>query len=101
MRFLASLALSTAAAAATWRTVGAVRLASGAATYTNTETAVPFIISELPGERAEALFIAMAALVPTAGEHIEIQTNFYGLGLPLEPTSCEKSSFRRPQSSHY
>jgi hypothetical protein len=31
-------------------------------------TAVAFIISELPGERAEALFIAMAALVPTAGE---------------------------------
>jgi hypothetical protein len=25
------------------------------------------------GERAEALFIAMAALVPTAGEHSEIQ----------------------------
>src|SRR6516165_3368380 len=73
MRFLASLALSTAAAAATWRTVGAVRLASGAATYTNTETAVPFIISELPGERAEALFITMAALVPTAGERSETQ----------------------------
>ena len=42
------------------------------ATYTRTGTAVPFIISELPGERAEALFIAMAALVPTAGEHSEI-----------------------------
>ena len=37
----------------------------------------------LPVERAEALFSAMAALVPTAGEHIEIQTNFYGLGLLL------------------
>ena len=30
--------------------------------------AVAFTISELPGERAEALLIAMAALVPTAGE---------------------------------
>jgi hypothetical protein len=38
------------------------------ATYTRTGTEVAFIISELPGERAEALFIAMAALVPTAGE---------------------------------
>ena len=28
--------------------------------------------SELPGERAEALFIAKAVLVPTAGEHSEI-----------------------------
>jgi hypothetical protein len=35
---------------------------------TSTGTAVVFIISELPGGRAEALFIAMAALVPTAGE---------------------------------
>ena len=43
--------------------------AGKAATYTHPETAVAFIISELPGERAEALFIAMAALVPTAGEH--------------------------------
>ena len=51
-----------------------VRLASGkAATYAHTGTAIAFIISELPGERAEALFIAMAALVPTAGEHSEIQ----------------------------
>jgi hypothetical protein len=32
-----------------------------AATYARTGTAVAFIISELPGERAEALFIAMAA----------------------------------------
>jgi hypothetical protein len=39
-----------------------------AATYTRAGTAVAFIISELPGERAEALFIAMAAVVPTAGE---------------------------------
>ena len=38
-----------------------------AATYTRAGTAVASIISELPGERAEALFIAMAALVPTAG----------------------------------
>ena len=59
-------------------------MASGeAATYAHTGTAVAFVISELPGERAEALLIAMAALVPTAGEHIEIQTNFYGLGLLL------------------
>ena len=42
--------------------------AGKAATYAHTGTAVAFIISELPGERAEALFIAMAALVPTAGE---------------------------------
>jgi hypothetical protein len=41
--------------------------AGQAATYAHTGTAVAFIISELPGERAEALFIAMAALVPTAG----------------------------------
>jgi len=40
-----------------------------ATTYAHTGTAVAFIISELPGERAGALFfIAMAALVPTAGE---------------------------------
>ena len=42
------------------------------ATYTQAGTAVPFVISELPGERAEALFIAMAALVPTAGEQFPI-----------------------------
>ena len=42
---------------------------SGApATYARRGTAVAYVISELPGERAEALFIAMAALVPTAGE---------------------------------
>ena len=40
------------------------------ATYARTGSAVAFNISELPGERAEALFIAMAALVPTAGEQI-------------------------------
>jgi hypothetical protein len=39
-------------------------------TRSGTGIAVAFIISELPGERAEALFIAMAALVPTAGEQI-------------------------------
>jgi hypothetical protein len=32
-----------------------------AATYARTKIGVAFIISELPGERAEALFIAMAA----------------------------------------
>ena len=48
------------------------------ATYTQTGTAVTFIISELPGERAEALFIAKAALVPTAGEQF---TNRPGLRL--------------------
>jgi hypothetical protein len=47
-----------------------VRLVSGiGATYTRKRTAVACIISELPRGRAEALFIAMAALVPTAGEH--------------------------------
>jgi hypothetical protein len=35
--------------------------AGEAATYAHRGTAVAFIISELPGERAEALFIAMAA----------------------------------------
>jgi hypothetical protein len=52
--------------------------AGKAATYTHPGTAVAFIISELPGERAEALFIAMAALVPTAGEQF---TNDQGSGL--------------------
>ena len=56
-----------------------VPLASGkAGTYAHTGTAVTSIISELPGERAEALFIAMAALVPTAGEQF---TNNQGLRL--------------------
>jgi hypothetical protein len=55
------LGSSTAAAAARVK----VRLVSGeAATYAHTGTAVALIISELPGERAEALFIAKAALVP-------------------------------------
>jgi hypothetical protein len=54
--------------------------AGKAATYIRTATAVVLIISELPGERAEALLIAMAALVPTAGEHSEIQ--FDKLGAP-------------------
>jgi hypothetical protein len=49
---------------------------------TRTGTALPFIISELPGERAEALFIAMAALVPTAGEHSEIQFDEVGAPEP-------------------
>jgi len=53
------------------------------ATYGHTGTAVAFVISELPGERAEALFIAMAALVPTAGEHSEIQ--FDKVGAPEPP----------------
>ena len=48
-----------------------VRLAKEA-TYAHTGTEVAFIIAELPGERAEALFIAMAAQVPTAGEQSEI-----------------------------
>jgi hypothetical protein len=48
------------------------------ATYTRTGTAIAFIISELPGERAEAHFIAMAALVPMAGEQF---TNRPGLRL--------------------
>ena len=65
MRFLASVALSTAATAAHLRD----RCDWRQATYAHPGTAIAFIISELPGERAEALFIAMAALVPTAGEH--------------------------------
>jgi hypothetical protein len=56
----------TAALADNGRSCG--RSAGVAATYAHTGTAVAFIISELPGGRAEALFIAMAALVPTAGE---------------------------------
>jgi hypothetical protein len=43
-------------------------------------TAVAFIISEPPGKRAEALFIAMAAVVPTAGERSE--TQFDKVGVP-------------------
>jgi hypothetical protein len=43
------------------------------ATYTRTGTAVLFFISELPGERAEALFIAKAAWVPTAGKQFTIR----------------------------
>ena len=57
-----------------------MRQAGEAATYTRTGTAVASVIPELPGERAEALFIAMAALVPTAGEHSEIQ--FGKVGTP-------------------
>jgi len=68
MRFLASLAVSTAAAAAIFGTMNAGQRGK-AATYAHTGTAVAFIISELPGERAEALLFSMAALVPTAGEH--------------------------------
>jgi hypothetical protein len=51
-------------------------------TRSGTGIAVAFIISELPGERAEALFIAMAALVPTAGEHSEIQIEKVGAPEP-------------------
>ena len=76
MRFLASLAVSTSAGAATGRAMdqGAAgkRVKQPRATYAHRGSAVPSIIFELPGERAEALFIAMAALVPTAGEHSEI-----------------------------
>ena len=71
MRFLVSLAASTM-----------LRLPSAGATYTHPGTTVTFIISELPGERAEALFIAMAALVPTAGEHSEIQFDKFGAPEP-------------------
>jgi hypothetical protein len=63
MRFFTSLALSTAAAAATWRSIG-----EGAAGQrvkqpltSARELRLAFIISEL-----QSLFIAMAALVPTA-----------------------------------
>ena len=59
----ASVALSTAATAAHLRD----RFDWRQATYAHPGTAVAFTISELPGERAEALFIAKAALVPTAG----------------------------------
>jgi hypothetical protein len=53
-----------------------------AATYARTGTAVAFVISELPGELAEALFNAMAALVPTAGEHSKIQFDKVGAPEP-------------------
>jgi hypothetical protein len=51
-----------------------VRLAS--ATYVHTGTAVAFIISELPGERAEALFIAMAlfAAAPELGKGLGLRS---------------------------
>jgi len=62
-RFLTSVALSPAATGDHLRD----RCDCRQATYARTGTAVAFIISELPGERAEALFIAKAALVPTAG----------------------------------
>jgi hypothetical protein len=52
--------------------------AGEAATYAHTGTAVAFFVSELPGVSAEALFIAMAALVPTAGAHPEIQSTSVG-----------------------
>jgi hypothetical protein len=60
-----------AAAAGICETTGP---AAKGATYTRTETALAFIIFELSGERAEALFIAMAAWVPTAGEHSDRST---------------------------
>jgi len=63
------LSCLTAATAAISGTMSQCDWPAGkAATYTRTGTAVASVISELPGERAEALFIAMAALVPTAGE---------------------------------
>ena len=77
MGFLASVALSTAATADHLWDHG-YWPAGKTVTYARTGTAVAFIISELPGERAEALFIAMAALVPTAGEQF---TNRQGLRL--------------------
>ena len=53
-----------------------VRLASGSnPTYTHTGTAIAFIISKLPGERAEA-----SSLRPTAGEQF---TNRPGLRLRI------------------
>jgi len=57
----------TAAAA---RICETIRTTGKAATYTRTGTAVTFIISELPGERAEALFIAMAAVGAHGGRAI-------------------------------
>jgi hypothetical protein len=69
MRFVTSLAAPTVLrlpSAGPWSRRGWP--AGKAATYAHTRSALAFIISELPGERAEALLIAMAALVPTAGE---------------------------------
>jgi hypothetical protein len=51
-----------------WRDVGI------GATYTCTGTAVAFIVSELLGGRAEALFIAMAALGAHGGRAIHKKT---------------------------
>jgi hypothetical protein len=62
------------------------------ATYTRTRTAVAFIISELPGGRAEALFIAMAALVSTAGEQF---TKRPGLRLRVARYSAETCRLNR------
>jgi hypothetical protein len=42
---------------------------------------VAFIISELPGGRAEALWFAMAALVPTAGAQCRQSRPYDGQGL--------------------
>jgi hypothetical protein len=53
MPVLASLALFTASAAA--KTMGEDAAVEQAATYTAAGTAIAFIISELPRERAEAL----------------------------------------------
>jgi hypothetical protein len=44
--------------------------AGKAATYAHMGTAVAFIISELPGERAEALFVAMAAFGAHGGRAV-------------------------------
>jgi hypothetical protein len=62
------------------------------ATYAHTGTAVAFIISKLPGERGEALFIAMTALVPTAGEQF---TKRPGLRLRQETSQ----PFRRTEQA--
>jgi hypothetical protein len=75
-------------------TVGVVELAGPvAATYARTGTAVAFIIPELPGERAEALFIAMAAFVPTAGRtssHVNCQQPTGAIGNICEGTNMRE-----------
>ena len=61
---------------------GAYQPPGEATTYTRTGTAVASVISELPGERAEALFIAMAAFVPTAGGQSVMQLDKVGAPEP-------------------
>jgi hypothetical protein len=68
MRFVASLAAPTVLrlpSAGPWSRRGWP--AGKAATYAHTGTAVAFIISELPGERAEALFIANGSVCAHGG----------------------------------